>query len=289
MNFVRQELGEGARPRMEEFFTQLEALNDFHVNLKISPGPRIKSYATQLDHFVEAIAVFFNLIFKKPDGSLRECFYHDAIAKALHADDVILSFNYDCLMDDSLRRNAANRWDPTRSYGVPIANGVVDWATRISMRGQPPKTPIRLCKLHGSLNWDRNNSASNGGNIALRSDPYSDTGRDKTEVIAPVWDKRISGDDVFRELWKQARITLPTGPVLVVAGYSVPPTDMLSQVLMRVSSSERPSNRKLSHLIIVNPDQAARTRLIELVQLGLSNWTVIIELNTMQELAELLS
>ncbi len=123
----------------------------------------------------------------------------------------------------------------------------------------------------------------------LREDPYSDQNRNKTEVIAPVWDKRISTDPVFKLLWKQARESLPNGSVLVVAGYSVPPTDMLSQILIRVSAKERKPERKLSHLIVVNPDPEARARLIRLVQLGLSHKTVIVELGTMKDLQELLS
>ena len=37
LEFVRAEFGAGSCPGMEELFTQLEALNTFHVGLKIAP------------------------------------------------------------------------------------------------------------------------------------------------------------------------------------------------------------------------------------------------------------
>lgn len=289
IRFVREELGEGARPRMEEFFTQLEALEDFHTNLKITRGPKIKAYATQLDQFVEAIAVFFGLIFKDDKGDRLECRYHDAIAKALYAEDVVISFNYDCLMDDALTRHANNRWDPNRSYGIGIDKGTEHWKTKVPQKGQHPHSPIALLKLHGSLSWKRGAHGTGVNLVDLRQDPYEDVARSKSEVVPPVWDKRISKDEVYKSIWKQARTALPLGPVLIVAGYSVPPTDMLSQVLMRVSASERATNRKLTHLILVNPDPEARSRMIQLMHAGLSTSTVIVELSNMKELADLLS
>jgi hypothetical protein len=82
---------------------------------------------------------------------------------------------------------------------------------------------------------------------------------------------------------------LPTGPILIVVGYSVPLTDLLSQALIRVAASERAENQKLSHLIIVNPDSQARSRFTELVRAGLSRETVIVELKSVLELKALLS
>lgn len=290
LEFVRTEFGDGACPRMEELFTQLEALDEFHTNLQIQVGPRVKKYGQQLGKFVETTSTFFHHVFVDANNNLRTCDYHDQLAKALNADDTIISFNYDCLMDGALARNGGRSWSAKNGYGLDVAGNLDPWDSVVAGPGRRAANPIRLLKLHGSLNWDRANPAlPTTTTIQLRADPYAATARSKSEIVPPVWDKTIAGDDVFKALWKQARRTLPTGPVLVVVGYSVPPTDLLSQALIRVAASERAANQKLSHLIIVNPDPAPRTRFIELVKAGLSRETVVVELKWLSELKDLLS
>jgi len=75
---------------------------------------------------------------------------------------------------------------------------------------------------------------------------------------------------------------------MVVAGYSVPPTDLLSQALVRISSSERTKSHKLSHLIVVNPSLESRAKLIGLVRSALDETSLVIELTSLKALAELL-
>lgn len=288
LEFVKGEFGEVSFPRMEELFTQLEALSEFHENLNITPGPRITRYRRQLNTFVENIARFFRHVFiDSPTGIHRSCDHHDRLAELLHAEDAVITFNYDCLIDDALRRKAGRGWNPGRSYGFEIeADAASPWRPT-NPKGRPAKTPISLLKLHGSLNWDRS-AGSEPSQLVLRQDPYTHRGRTAAEVVPPVWDKTIKEDPVLRHIWKEARRTLPTGPVLLVIGYSVPPTDLLSQALIRVAVSERAENQKLSHLIVVNPDVDARRRLIRLVQGGMNSATSVVEMSTLSELSKLL-
>jgi len=264
LEFVKNEFGEASFPRMEELFTQIEALSEFHENLNIKSGPRITRYSRQLDEFVSNIARFFRYVFVDPNtGDRWTCDYHDRLAELLHAEDAIVTFNYDCLMDDALRRKAARRWDPTRSYGFDIDVPVTgSWQPAVQ-KGRPAKRPVTLLKLHGSLNWDRSKGIE-PEDLTLRKDPYEASQRTETEIVPPVWDKTIRSDAVLKQIWKEARRTLPTGPLLLVIGYSVPPTDLLSQALIRAAVSERASNQKLSHVIVVNPDLNARRKLIRL-------------------------
>ena len=287
LEFVKAEFGESFFPRMEEFFTQLEALSEFHENLKITRGQRIIRYNQQLGAFVENIARFFRHVFiDSTTGMHRQCDYHDRLAEHLHAGDAVITFNYDCLIDDALRRKAGRGWNPRQSYGFDIAEDAVFQWDPGKHKGRPANTPISLLKLHGSLNWDR--SAGDAINqLVLRQDPYTDQKRAAAEVVPPVWNKTIVQDPVFQLIWKEARRTLPTGPVLLIIGYSVPPTDLLSQALIRIAVSERTMNQKLSHLIVVNPDVEARRRLIHLVQGGMNSKTVIIELEKLSELEKL--
>jgi len=290
LEFVKSEFGEASFPRMEELFTQIEALSEFHENLNITPGPRITRYRKHLDTFVANIARFFKHVFTDPGTGTHThkiCGYHDRLAELLHAEDAIVTFNYDCLMDDALRRKAGRTWDAKISYGFDIApQSIYSWNSA-SLTGRPPRKPVALLKLHGSLNWDRSRG-STAADLVLRTDPYTHIDRAAAEVIPPVWDKTISEDEVLNHIWKDARRTLPTGPVLIVIGYSVPPTDLLSQALIRVAASERAENQKISHLIVVNPSIDARHRLIRLVQGGMNSATTIIEMDAMSELSQLL-
>ncbi len=288
LEFVKSEFGEASFPRMEELFTQIEALSEFHENLNITPGPRVTRYRRQLDTFVGNIARFFQHVFiDAASGAHRTCDHHDRLAELLHAEDAIVTFNYDCLMDDALRRKAGRGWNPERSYGFEIQDAAVAGWRPETPRGRPARTPIALLKLHGSLNWDRS-GGSESRQLVLRDDPYTHSRRAAAEVVPPVWDKTIKEDEVLKHIWKEARRTLPTGPVLLTIGYSVPPTDLLSQALIRIAASERAENQKLSHVIVVNPDVDARRRLISLVQGGMNAGTSIIEMNTLSELSRLL-
>jgi hypothetical protein len=290
LEFVRTEFGDGACPKMEELFTQLEALEEFHSNLQIQVGPRVRRYGQQLAKFVEITLTFFRHLFVDSSNIRLGCDYHDGLAKALNSDGTIISFNYDCLIDGALARHGGRSWNALTGYGLDVTGNADAWNSVVSGPGRRTVNTIKLLKLHGSLNWDRSNQhPATPPTIKLRIDPYSNTNRHRSEIVPPVWDKTIGGDDVFKALWKEARRVLPTGPILVVVGYSVPPTDLLSQALIRVAASDRAANQKLSHLIIVNPDAQSRARFIELVRSGLSRETVIVELKSFSELKELLS
>jgi hypothetical protein len=290
MRFIRTEFGDGACPRMEELFTQLEGLEEFHNTLNITRGRIVRRYGQQLAKFVEITATFFGHVFLDYDGNRRTCDHHDALAKALKAGDTVISFNYDCLIDDALARNGERSWNAADGYGLKIDGDVAPWNSSVVGPGRRAATPISLLKLHGSLNWDRSDGTPpNNATIHLRPDPYSCANREKSEIVPPVWDKKIGGDEVYCALWKEARRVLPTGPILVSIGYSVPPTDLLSQALIRVSASERAANQKLSHLIVVNPDPQSRSQFIELVRSGMSSDTIVVELQSFSELKGLLS
>jgi hypothetical protein len=284
LEFVRAEFGAGASPGMEELFTQLEALARFHDGLKIKPGPKVKRYNAQLAEFVAMTATFFRQVFCDSKGVPLKCDYHEAMADALNAEDTVISFNYDCLMDAALRDKGMRSWSAESGYHVPVTDGADSWNGK-GMRGRWAKHPIKLLKLHGSLNWDR----STAGSLMLRPDPYLAAARCADEVVPPVWNKTIGGDAVFSEVWKEARRILPTGQIMVVAGYSVPPTDLLSQALIRISASERTKSQKLTHLVVANPSQEARAKLIGLVRPALDEASLVIELGSMEALGKLLS
>lgn len=279
--FARNEFGVSHNLLMEAFFTQLESLNEFYSELKIDRGPRVRTYQSHLERFPRYLAAVFRAL--RAIGSGLTCSYHEALAKSLRAGDTILSFNYDCIMDCALRDQSAKKWHANRGYGTEIQNGTNNWHDH-SGRGRVATNTIKLLKVHGSLNWKRTGPTANA--IELRDDPYADGDRTCNEIVPPVWNKRISQDEVLASIWKTARNSLRTGPVLVVVGYSVPDTDLLSQVLLRVATSE--SGKHLSHLISVNPDPAAHQKLRDVLRQALTTKSTVVELKSWKEFNELL-
>ena len=279
--FARSEFGTSDTLLMESFFTQLESLNEFYSELKIDRGPRVRSYQTHLEQFPAYLASVFRALRSiAPDESL-ECKYHRSLARSLRAGDTVISFNYDCIMDAALRDCSGKSWDASSGYGVDVGSGAEAWHDH-SGRGRKAKWPVNLLKVHGSLNWVRADDTA----VHLREDPYEDTERESNEVVPPVWNKRISEDPVLADIWKSARNSLRAGPVLVVIGYSVPDTDLLSQVLLRVATSE--GGKNLTHLISVNPDKKAHEKLRGVLARALTPRSTLIELKSWHELQQLL-
>lgn len=280
--FARREFGASDNLLMESFFTQLESLNEFYGELKIDRGPRVRSYQGQLERFPAYLAAVFRSLRSIAPNHRLDCSYHRTLARSLRPGDTVISFNYDCIMDMALRQESGKRWDASAGYGVQVEEGADLWHDH-SGRGAYAKVPIKLLKVHGSLNWIRN---PNTNLIRLRSDPYEKSQRTANEVVPPVWNKRISEDAVLAEVWKAARNSLRVGPVLVVVGYSVPETDLLSQVLLRVATSE--SGKSLTHLISVNPDNDAHRKLRAVLAQALTAKSTVIELKNWKEFCALL-
>ena len=170
----------------------------------------------------------------------------------------MVSFNYDCIMDSALHSAAGKSWNAESGYVVPITAGAREWHDH-SGSGRINPVEIR---------------------------PYEAGQRLANEIVPPVWNKRVSEDKQMSQVWKAARNSLRVGPILVVIGYSVPDTDLLSQVLLRVATSE--GSRTLTHLIIVNPDPDAGQKLMSVLQRALTPTTTIVELRSWAEFVALL-
>ncbi|MCC5860246.1 MAG: SIR2 family protein [Ectothiorhodospiraceae bacterium] len=280
--FARSEFNAADWLGMETFFTQLEALDEFYTSLNIDRGPKVRFYNKVLDRYPTYLASTFRALEAIVGASGLRCDYHEALASAVRSGDSVISLNYDCLFDGALRAKAGKSWNAQEGYGVRVQAGHETWHDH-SGRGRVANNSIKLLKVHGSLNWDRG-----GGNgvLRLRRNPYEDGARSKNEIIPPVWNKQISNDEVVSGVWKAARNALRVGPVLVVIGYSVPDTDVLTQVLLRVATSE--SGKTLSHLISVNPDYRAHEKLRKTVGPALTKKSTIVELGRWEELCRLL-
>lgn len=88
-------------------------------------------------------------------------------------------------------------------------------------------SPLKLIKLHGSINWKVD---------------------DKTFIIPPSWNK---SDPRVRLLWEEAYKELQKAKRIIVIGYSFPETDIYIKNLLALAINE---NQHLQTIVFVNPD-----------------------------------
>jgi hypothetical protein len=164
-------------------------------------------------------------------------------------------------------------------YGVRVYGGTEFWASG-SATSRSERT-VRLLKLHGSMNWQRE-----ADGIRLKQRPYTkQRGGLRFEIIPPAWNKPVAEDALYSRIWKQARIALAEATILVIAGYSLPPSDLLSQALLRISSEEGASKKLL---LLANPNQDVRDRIRNTIKASLNERTTIVEVQRFDELAKVI-
>jgi hypothetical protein len=85
-----------------------------------------------------------------------ECEYHRKLVEIMIPDDAIITFNYDCLIDETLYKHGAGKWNARYGYGLNLGKG------RDNLLGYTEWTPsasgtkdgtVLLYKLHGSLHF----------------------------------------------------------------------------------------------------------------------------------------
>lgn len=267
--FVREEYPHELRLSMEQFFSEVDYTHRFHDELNVDRGSKVQRYVRALGHFHVVVARTLAL------ATAGACEYHGAIAEKLAAGDAILSFNYDCIVDEALKRRGGNRWDPRRDgYGVTPKGAIDSWCFRT--KGHPPKSTIKLLKMHGSLNWEVKNKV-----VYLREDAKPDSA--VGSIIPPSWFKNLTVEP-YASIWRQARLAMRSARILIVVGYSVPPTDLFSQSLFKVEAGSKAKREKLDLVVLVNPEREARRRFLDLVRGGLEPSTRVLEYDTLADL-----
>src|SRR5262249_20651585 len=102
----------------------------------------------------------------------KECEHHGRLVKCLKSKDEIISFNYDCLIDESLKRVGTGLWNARYGYGFDLGKGGSNLSGDSNWMPESPATKrntVKLYKLHGSLhfhNWRRQQ-------IKLKQGPYT--------------------------------------------------------------------------------------------------------------------
>jgi hypothetical protein len=257
---------------LEQYVTQLESMADM---LEILPVASPAFSAEGVDDMRKRLLVALSAVLEESadvtkNTSLAKkepCSYHARIADQLKAKDTIITFNYDCVIDDALRRVAGGRWSAQYGYCFPNpgrVRGFEPWDAD-DAPGEH-NASINLLKLHGSLNW-RPLPTNDSDEIRLRERPYKQAGDKEFELVPPENSKRLSDRPVLKHLWGNAERALRRAGVLALIGFSFTPTDLHVDSLFRLAMT---SNKRLKRVVIVNPsaDHRRAIRAVLTTRLG---------------------
>jgi hypothetical protein len=277
---------------MEQCFTHIEQLiNVFDDYRRVGRPPR-NPYRRMRDDLIQALAALLD----ESIGRNPECDYHRKLVKALSVRDVLLSFNYDWVIDHTLKCHGHDKWNPGSSYGVRTYSdsGQFFWAEHIEDgSAYYPAPAILLLKMHGSMNWfplpSKQESRQKKARVRLRQRWWHQRGTLRFEIAPPEWNKPIRSG-VYRQIWTHARQALRKSSAMVFIGYSLPETDLPARALFMVDTlgSRLNSVPALDLLVIANPDPLARRRIRQTISARIAPGTRMLTFDTLREFAEFL-
>lgn len=144
-------------------------------------------------------------------------------ARSLTANDVVVSFNYDRVLE-KLRDERANDTEIEGSAPLRIVTTKAEWAK---------SGAARVLKLHGSLDW--RHVAQTGQFAVDKPDlPLRVTG-DQIAIGTPGVQKMKASDGPFGSLWEWARSALTQAREVHIIGFRFPESDAFAreQLLFR--------------------------------------------------------
>ncbi|HWP33050.1 MAG TPA: hypothetical protein VNL97_04815 [Solirubrobacterales bacterium] len=270
LKFLDEEFGD-IELSMEAFYSQVYLHDQFVGDFPRGKGRR-RRYEWARRYFLRVIPPLFKLTL----GAER-CDWHDHLVSALRPGDTVVTFNYDCLIDYSLRDIAKRNWDSETGYGLD-ARGYLDAWRDHSGIGRFPVKQIKLLKLHGSMNWGTDAQ----GRLQLLATPYDSRSEDDLCIVPPLWQKSFD-EPPFHDVWMAAREQLTSTKALMMIGYSLPLTDVYTQAMLRIDV------QPLDFLLIANPDAEARERIRRVLRSAITTGTRVVEVEGMKEVGELLT
>jgi hypothetical protein len=287
MRDVVQLFGPNFDATMETVFTTLEHTIRMLETTGDNRAFKKKDLKEKRDRLEQAIAVVLEeSLTEKRRGrsshSPQQCKYHQRLVQdVLKPGDVVVSFNYDCVIDFALKRYGDDKWNAHYGYGFNLGSrgsaleGDGFWQPK---KQAAEETTVRVYKLHGSLHFDVDDGFDPPG-IKLKQRPYTRQAGDmKFTIIPPEWHKAYD-EGVFATLWQKAAGAINRAEHIVAIGYSLPATDLHANALFRTSIRAK----RLKSLVAVNPDREARKRTRTVLQRGLTPDTRVLSFDRLAD------
>jgi hypothetical protein len=184
------------------------------------------------------------------------------LVENLAPDDSIISFNWDLLIDQELYSK------PNRLHYNSFQKATLQFIDDDPFAERPAAGSGMFLKLHGSMNWFQCTNKKCPANQSLildwnfqeclsrlmgmhwKDETCSRCGSNtESLIIPPLLQKPIADNWIVRSAWGLARKKLQQANVVVIIGFSAPPTDFYASWLLRSSAG-----LKGTPVFIVNPD-----------------------------------
>jgi hypothetical protein len=237
-------------PPFEEFLSLVDIYLDFADVIKRGHSFSIPDVRRLRKKLLLAIQTVLHGAQKGPEHSNASKF-----AALLEPGDVVLTFNWDLLVEEAL-------YDSGK-----------DWEYALSERA------ISILKLHGSLDWFDSSEVSIKPELVF---PLNDKFKTisvfrrfrapRTQspivpvILPPVVNKKIKYKEL-ESIWREGWLALRHAPEIYILGYSLPPEDLHARFTIRsaIRGNERFENHKL-RIAVVNPDRNVYLRFVRLVE-----------------------
>jgi hypothetical protein len=274
---------------MEQVFCHLEHAERMLKHLRKEAGSDYQHVVELKRDLIQSIAIILGeALTEVKDGGkgsykLHECEFHDKLVKDLtDLGDAFITFNYDCVLDDSLRRNGAGKWNPHYGYVMKLGakgkgiTGDEFWTPEASVQPGRDKT-IKVHKIHGSLHFHELKTG-----LKLKPRPYGNpraASGDMNFSIIPPESSKSYDKGRFGGTMQNAYRSLRDASRIVVIGYSLPPSDQHAESLLRFGVKKK----ALDAIVIVNPDNFSRRRIRTALQAGLKDSTRVLSFDYLEE------
>jgi len=240
------------RPNLEEIFTFLDlaARGAGPVELHRVDWPQVR---VKLMGMIAGAFLWYEYQLQRElclPGDSRNLIL-DAWAHRMQPGDTILTFNWDILHESALWRR--NKWHYSNGYGFTCADAPQD-----------APSPMRVLKLHGSVNWGQRDAQDCTPAIEHKADFFlGSTDADDTyrraagtwnegrHLIIPSYLKDLSTNRLLVHLWNQAGDALSTATSIVIIGFQLHPADALARYLL---ATRLLRNHQNPFITVVAPD-----------------------------------
>ncbi|MBI4588454.1 MAG: hypothetical protein HY725_06415 [Candidatus Rokubacteria bacterium] len=229
------------RPNLEELFTLLDLAELGTSPLELvqlswrTVRPQVMGMIAEAfiwhEVYLEAEIVYDQRPFRLGLDDRRVRLVLERWTRFVAPGDTIISFNWDLLHETALYR--VNKWHYADGYGFVSA----DAPTGV-------QSPIKILKLHGSVNWAQQNEqdrepaieqkgyffpgAIDGPGIYQKAAGQWNEGR---FLIIPTYLKDMASNTLLLSLWNQAADALIDATDWIVIGFQLHPADALARHL----------------------------------------------------------
>lgn len=239
---------------METAFSLLYVSKDFPKIFSGAAGrPRQAGTRIEIEDFLRLTFSLLNTIARlAPEGNL-----YDKLTQDLEPEDVLITLNYDTVLDRAL---LSEGWNPIRGYDLIGGEKKFKWGMA------PPQSSahldrVKLLKLHGSVNWFVKGRydeiqkvfGAKPSQVVLSDVPGSnEVNGFIRQIIPPIYGKFFQHSH-WQHLWHSAFKAVVDADLIVVVGCSLIDSDFhLTGILSRAMREKKRKRKKFYGAILVD-------------------------------------